>query len=92
MAESLILFPLDMLENVAVTVGVDGSKSVIKLKEIMNQQRFWDFIYRFDFIICMFYFVILESTSKSCNYLKRKTMIDTKLIFAVNARNCYIFG
>ena len=37
MAESLILFPLDMLENVAVTVGVDGSKSVIKLKEINNK-------------------------------------------------------
>ena len=34
MAESFILFPLDMLENVAVTVGVDSSKSVIELKEI----------------------------------------------------------
>ena len=37
MAESLILFPLDMVKNVAaVTVGVDGSKSVIKLKEIVS--------------------------------------------------------
>ena len=33
MVESLILFTRDMLENVDVTVGVDGSKSEKQLKE-----------------------------------------------------------
>ena len=36
MAESLILFTWDMLENVDVTVGVDGSKSEKQLKEPVN--------------------------------------------------------
>ena len=55
MAESLILFPLDMLENVAVLIGVDGSKSKIELKEIRKLAKVLEINLQFNFIICMLY-------------------------------------